>query len=361
MSEPLRVGELCAGYSGLGLGLAQVLDVQLAWYSEIDPGASAVLAHRFPGVPNHGDLTAMDWSQVEPVDVMTAGWPCQPWSQAGKRKGAEDERAIWPYVAAAIRAVRPRYVLLENVSSIAGAGELARACGDLAAVGYVGSWRCVRASDVGAPHRRERIFVFAADTAGAGWGFGEPVHVGEDSAPAAQRAGETEPGRRDRVVADSAGVGWGEGRPEPARLQRGSDAAVAGDAVTHPDGAGSQGTVGAEAPNFDGWLDEPGAVSEQHVAERGDWAGYAPAIHRWETSLGRRAPDPTVLGRRGGRQLNPVFVEWLMGLPAGWVCDVPGLTRNQKLKVLGNGVVPAQAAAAFRALWPLLADVEVAA
>lgn len=92
-----------------------------------------------------------------------------------------------------------------------------------------------------------------------------------------------------------------------------------------------------------------------------DWAGYRPAIERWEQALGRRAPAPTVLGKRGGRQLNPVFVEFLMGLPEGWVTAVPGLTRNQMLKCLGNGVVPAQAAAAFRHLWPLLTEQAVAA
>lgn len=70
--------------------------------------------------------------------------------------------------------------------------------------------------------------------------------------------------------------------------------------------------------------------------------------------MGRPAPDPTLVGRRGGLQLNPEFVEWLMGLPAGHVTAVPGLTRNQKLKLLGNGVVPLQAAAAYAELLPVL-------
>ena len=78
-----------------------------------------------------------------------------------------------------------------------------------------------------------------------------------------------------------------------------------------------------------------------------DWGAYTPAIRRWE-ALTRPAPPPTQPSHKGTPQLSPAFVEWLMGLPAGWVTDVPGLTRNQQLKALGNGVVPQQAAAVLR-------------
>lgn len=78
------------------------------------------------------------------------------------------------------------------------------------------------------------------------------------------------------------------------------------------------------------------------------WGDYGPAVARWELILGRLAPAPTQTGKRGGRQLSPLFVEFLMGLPAGWVTAVPGLSRNEQLKLLGNGVVPQQCAAAIR-------------
>lgn len=89
----------------------------------------------------------------------------------------------------------------------------------------------------------------------------------------------------------------------------------------------------------------------------GRWGDYADAIARWEAALGRSAPAPTMLSAKGNPQLAPRFVEWLMGLPAGWVDDVPGLTRNEKLKALGNGVVPQQAAEALRvmAAWEVAA------
>jgi DNA (cytosine-5)-methyltransferase 1 len=310
------IGELCSGYGGLGMAVQAAVGGSVVWHSEIDPAASKVLACRYPSVPNHGDLTVMDWSTVERVDVLTTGWPCQPWSQAGQRKGAEDERAIWPSVARAVRDLRPRFVVLENVPAIAAAGELARVVGDLAAVGYVGAWRCVRASDGGAPHRRERIFILAADGDGVG-----SVRTG-----GARRRGSGSP-HHDQLAAD----GDGDGLQGVERL-----------------GAGPAG--GRRRP-----------PDENRTADiRVDWGVYSTAVERWAAILGRPAPEPTVTGARGGRQLSAVFVEWLMGLPPGWVTEVPGLSRNDQLKILGNGVVPQQAEAALRYL---LADVtrEVAA
>lgn len=85
----------------------------------------------------------------------------------------------------------------------------------------------------------------------------------------------------------------------------------------------------------------PGAVLQQ------DWSIYEPAIRRHEAMLGRVAPSPTEVGSKGGRRLSPRFGEFLMMLPDGWVTDVPGLTRNEQLKALGNGVVVQQCAAAL--------------
>jgi DNA (cytosine-5)-methyltransferase 1 len=80
------------------------------------------------------------------------------------------------------------------------------------------------------------------------------------------------------------------------------------------------------------------------------WGVYAPAVARHEVIFGRAAPEPTEAGRKGGRRLPARFVEWMLGLPDGWVCDVPRVTRTDQLRILGNGVVPAQAAAALRYL-----------
>lgn len=170
------VGSLCTGTGQLerALSLAGVA-TELAFVADPDPAATKLLAHHHPDVPNLGDITATDWTRVPSIDILTAGWPCQPWSLAGKRKGAADERAIWPAVAAAVRDLRPRYVFLENVPNVIAAGELARAAGDLASLGYVGSWRCVRASDVGAAHRRERAFILAWQAGDTPAGLGIPA------------------------------------------------------------------------------------------------------------------------------------------------------------------------------------------
>ena len=145
---------------GLDMAVEQVFGGRTVWHCELDPAASKVLSHRYPGVPNFGDVTAIDWDAVDPVDVMCGGYPCQPFSAAGQRKGTDDERHLWPYFAEAIRRVRPRYVVLENV---AGHRSMGFDCvlGDLASMRYDAQWCSVRASDVGAPHRRERLFILA--------------------------------------------------------------------------------------------------------------------------------------------------------------------------------------------------------
>ena len=99
-----RIGSLFTGYGGLDMAVQSVLGGDVAWYSEIEPAACTVLAAHYPGVPNLGDITTVTWQDVEPVDVLTGGYPCQPFSHAGQRKGSDDARHLWPHIAAALRA-----------------------------------------------------------------------------------------------------------------------------------------------------------------------------------------------------------------------------------------------------------------
>jgi DNA (cytosine-5)-methyltransferase 1 len=281
----VRIGSLFSGYGGLDHAVQMLLGGRVAWVCDNDPGASKILAYRYPGIPNLGDVTAVDWTTVEPVDVLTAGFPCQPASQAGRRGGADDERWLFGEITRALSDMvpPPRLCLFENVAGLLSAcqGDLmARVVRGLAAVGYVGRWRVVRASGIGAAHRRERVFI-VAHAHGPAWGRVQPWAL---------------PPRQAKVSLHQAGRGAGRG----------------------------------SGPC--------------------DWGDYAPAIRRWEYAIGRPAPAPTEIGRNGQPRLSPRFVEWMMGLPDGWVTDVPGLPRNDQLKALGNGVVPQQATAALRLL-----------
>jgi DNA (cytosine-5)-methyltransferase 1 len=167
---PLRLGSLCTGYGGLDLAVHAVLDVRLCWYAETDRHATAVLAHRWPGVPNLGDIRTVDWDTADPVDVVTAGFPCQDISNAGKRAGITGiHSSLWTTVVAAVRGLRPEIVFVENVAALLRRGfDTVQA--DLAALGYDTSWTCLRASDIGAAHRRDRLFLLATrpDTGGVG-------------------------------------------------------------------------------------------------------------------------------------------------------------------------------------------------
>jgi DNA (cytosine-5)-methyltransferase 1 len=151
------------------------------WYADNATPAIRVHAHHWPSLPNLGDVKSVDWSTVEPVDLVTAGYPCQPFSYAGQRKGDQDDRHLWPYIAEALRVLRPGIVILENVAGHRSKG-FGDVLGDLAEMGYHAAWGSVRASDVGAPHGRDRVFIVATDpghrhvaewTRGQGWPMGE--------------------------------------------------------------------------------------------------------------------------------------------------------------------------------------------
>jgi DNA (cytosine-5)-methyltransferase 1 len=155
----MRFGSLFSGIGGIDLGLERA-GMTCAWQSEIDPYASRVLAKHWPDVPNLGDVTSIDWSSVERPDLICGGYPCQPFSTAGARRGHDDPRHLWPYFADALRVLRPRYALMENVSGHVTLGLDAVLC-DLASIGFDAEWTIIPASWVGAPHRRERIFILA--------------------------------------------------------------------------------------------------------------------------------------------------------------------------------------------------------
>jgi DNA (cytosine-5)-methyltransferase 1 len=162
----LNVLSLFSGIGGLELGLERA-GMTTVGQVEIDPFCRRVLAKHWPEVPRHDDVrTAVEWwrGRARPrVDVVAGGFPCQPVSLIGKRRAQDDSRWGWPWFADVVRALRPRYVLVENVPGLLTAG-LGNVLGDLASLGFDAEWSMLSACAVGAPHSRERLFILAYPT-----------------------------------------------------------------------------------------------------------------------------------------------------------------------------------------------------
>jgi DNA-cytosine methyltransferase len=158
----LAVGSLFSGIGGIEYGLEQTGGFRTIWQSEIDPYASAVLHKHWPDVPNLGDITKIDWGGVERPDMLCGGFPCQDISVAGKGKGIKEgtRSGLWFEYARAIRSLRPRLALIENVPMLARRG-LNIVLADLAEMGYDAEWFTLSAQEVGAWHKRERLFILA--------------------------------------------------------------------------------------------------------------------------------------------------------------------------------------------------------
>lgn len=342
----ITIGSLCTGYGGLDMAAMAVFGGRLTWCSDNDRHVSRILVARFPGVPNLGDLTVIDWEQVEPVDVLCAGFPCQDISYAGRgagiRKGTRS--GIWINISKGIRILRPKVVIVENVAAIRSRG-LGKVLEDLAKLGYNARWTSLRASDVGAAHRRERVFILAvrpegntlleaaADTGGqrqAGWSVSEPA------------PGWRTPGAAHRPDGDAVPVTkWNASRATLADAHRKRRNERA-DGIPHQAG---RAVVAADISRA-GRGATGGIAANKLVLP---WGVYEPAIRRWEGLMGRQVPQPTERGTKDQARLSPQFVEWLMGLPAGYVTAL-GLPYGAQLHVLGNGVMPQQAAKAIRLL-----------
>ena len=355
-----RLGSLCSGYGGLDMAVQYVFpNARTVWHCENAPAPAAVLAHHFPDVPNLGDLKTVDFGGVEGVDILAAGFPCQDVSIAGPRDGMREgnRSGLWRDVARAIEILQPTWVVIENVRGLLsqqahGVLEPCTRCmghtkpehrlralgavlGDLALLGFDAEWLCLRASDAGAPHRRDRTFILARRA------FAEDPDLEHwlqwrDSAPGQAQARRPWPdlGRRSGMgaVADPVSV-------EP---QRSRTPGELGGEASAESGEGDQqqrsgDTAWSGGPNADDY--GCGIV----------WGRYEQAIRRWEELIGRPAPCP-IGWVKTGRRITPQFVEWMMGLPNGWVTAVPGITRTRQFTTLGNGVVPQQAVMALTIL-----------
>lgn len=276
----MKIGSLCTGYGGLDIAVEAYFDAEMVWCAENDKYASKVIELRF-NKPNLGDIKQIDWASVEPIDILTAGYPCQPFSHAGQRKGENDERHIWPDILKGISILRPKFIILENVRGHLSLG-FKEVLGDLAQNGYDAKWRVVRASDVGAPHQRARLFIIAYSSSKRFKNLlcSEKSNKSEQSITSNSNCDACEKSRRANREISTKSAGF----------------------------------------------------------QRGQNIGQTRSQYRCSCEMARQEIPPTLVEGK----LNAQFVEYMMGLPSGWVSDL-GLSRSQQLKILGNGVVPQQA------------------
>lgn len=312
------IGSLFTGYGGLDMGVAMAVDpaARVAWTSDVEPGPCKLADVRWPDTPNLGDITQINWATVEPVDIICGGSPCQDLSLAGKRAGmATGTRSgLWESMAAAVETIHPRLVVWENVQGALSARAYSPVEHEPAMLGTRTNGPALRAAG--------RV---AGDLATLGYSTAWRVVRASDAGAPHQRA-------RFFLIGHPHGQPWDMRRPTTPRQTQG------GQPQREPTGPG----LGPLMPT-------PQAT----------YGPYAPAITRWEQVTGRAAPPPTNPPRRAGGkpQLSARFVEWLMGLPDGHVTDLD-LSRERQLRMLGNGVVPQQAALAVHTLIHTAKDLE---
>ncbi len=295
-------------------------------FCEVDPFCRRVLAKHWPGVPIHGDIRTLTgeivsgWAGGRPVDLITGGFPCQPVSVAGKRMGKEDDRYLWPEMLRVIAGIRPHRVLGENVAGIVTMG-LDAVLSDLESLGYTCRPVVIPAAAVGAPHRRDRVWILADAERGKG---ALPETFGGEGAFGA--------GSSRADVADSHGKrlegseSFGERIGIITRTSDTSGPANAPD----PHGARREGhgrTIGASA-QFTGVSTVGGGERRNGPEALGGMGDTADGLPGRVARSGWRV---------GAGVLNPWSSDWEAGCSrvVGHETD-----RVNKLKALGNAIVP---------------------
>jgi len=336
---------LCAGYGGIELGLKRVLPtLRSVALCEIEAFAIANLVAKMEAglmdaAPVWTDLKTFPWAEFrDRVDLLTGGYPCQPFSAAGKRAGKDDPRHLWPWIADGVAAMRPRVCFFENVEGHITLG-LREVIADLESLGYQTTWGIFSASECGAPSQRKRVFVLAhCESAGLEGYDGLLIGCGESRRDTSEQEGQvswgnssrdawpSRPGQPQhaweppRVVVNStgkrAGIGQqlcgeecGQGRTLPCKSDE------SGESVGNADGAGSQE-----------WTRQRGTGVQRTYAD-----GGTDAERQTQSPLGRAADGPA--HRLDHAELYVTYDN-----------------RTDELRLLGNGVVPATAALAFTTL-----------
>ena len=356
---------LCAGYGGIELGLKRAIpSLRTIALCEIEAFAIANLVSKMEAglmdpAPIWPDLKTFPWAAFrDRVDILTGGYPCQPFSAAGQRRGKDDPRHLWPYIADGIRLLKPKCCFFENVEGHISLG-LSDVIENLAGMGYRTTWGIFSASECGAPHQRKRVFILAISSSlGGAAGLSRQIQRHEG------QSGEPDDGGGE-IMADASGTG-----PQGCRGQCGHGE---GGSKVKAVWSGSYAWPSRPGEQQYGW-EPPRVVADSHRIDRS-----APAEGREHDrqagSAGEELGD-TEGGRRGesghqtcqgegyrtartGRSYDQ-FSQTQSALgrdadgPAGGMdyaeLCVSGDNRTDELRLLGNGVVPATAERAFRVL-----------
>ena len=386
---------LCSGYEGIGLGLRRVLpNLREIAYVEREgfPVANLVAkmeAGELDAAPVFTDVKTFPYGEFRGcVDILSGGFPCQPFSAAGKREGVEDPRHLFPYIADGIRDCQPRIVFLENVEGIISAktadGEsvLQYVLRELEGLGYRATAGVFSAAEVGAPHQRKRVFILGLANSERGGlrGGWSSKQCGDDLNGLQGNKRE-----RDKLRSEAAGCGRDLreeelGNTSDLRLQQLSsdsretctDQSGEERRVYEPKGASSLSRYGSQSQGSQelanshsrgGEIQDQGKLTGEQVLERngcqrGSWPSRpSEPQHDWEEP--RVVVNATSKGLEGSRRSS------LQGTDKGLTCTdrvtgqaEPGLgratngssSRVDRLRLLGNGVVPATAAKAFLTL-----------
>tara|TARA_B100000963_G_scaffold89970_1_gene77463 strand:+ start:7525 stop:8523 length:999 start_codon:yes stop_codon:yes gene_type:complete len=316
--EYIRHLSLCSGYEGIGLGLRRVLPncIEVA-HVEIEAFAIANLVakmeeNKISPAPIWTDLKTFPYEKfLGQIDILSGGFPCQPFSHAGSREGVEDPRHLYPYISDGIGRCRPRLVFLENVEGIisskteTGRSVLLHVLQDLESMGYIAEAGVFSASEVGAPHQRKRVFILAHNDCQIRGRTSSEQQVKIKVKKTTRRASIRD-GCDDAELADSDSIGSGKDRRETKLRTSGTEQPPEGTRIRSTEGEITQGQEGKTKSQR--WPSRPREPQ-----------------HEWEEP--RTTPKPKLGGATNGTP-----------------------SRVDRLRLLGNGVVPQTVEVAFRTL-----------
>ena len=403
MDNTITTLEFCAGYGGIGLGLKNIFSERLRClaYCELEGFAQANLISKMEKglldvAPLWNDLKTFPYGKFHGlVDILIAGYPCQPFSAAGKRAGKDDPRHLWPWIADGIRILRPRVCFFENVEGHISLG-LREVIGELEEIGYQTAWGIFSAREVGAPHQRKRVFILAHDAHGeqrawsllrqnwqgatllerCGSGRAEELANSADERPewssiirspstseAVEGCGAwswpSRPGEPQHAWEPPRVVGsvpakladfcsrdaqsWGDtaqaGGESTCERREGADAMPHGGSSVCGGNQEAMGNAESEQSSSRDHRGQQGSTCEQEQVQLG--GGDCGALRE---SNGQAQPP------LGGNPDGPA--DWMDYAELYTTCD----NRTDELRLLGNGVVPATAERAFRILTELLTN-----